>query len=802
MDSSMTGSNVWDDTPLSNDERTYSNGSFDNNPHADPHSSSHYPSQSLWGDSTDPIKPTSTSPYNDDNVDEFKIQNELAHTMKSIVLDDRDDNDNDNYNDNNHDDYEKQNNNITSPIDHVHYVDSNKSDIGNPFLASSVPNEEDSHINNRVDINLLKEKKNQLLDSLTKESTSHSFLKGADDDVKSKIDNDTKNNDNADNNENADELFTSPSKPYKTDNGNNANDDSVLENLLTLTGPDMKNTNDSDPSKAFLSTSSDRSSKYKGIVSPNRKIKILRPRRVTKNILLNSAESSNTKKKAENPLFSTSTTIDPLSAPLSNNTENIANLMTSSSPTSRKQKFINESESLLFNINKDQILAGVVNAQPESSKLPPNALNLDGNFIDDDAEKFDITVGDPIKVSDLTSAHVVYTINTKSKCNILNVQETVVTRRYNDFLWLYHQLLNNHPGYIIPPPPEKQAYGRFDDKFIENRRLALENMLNKIAKRKILQRDPDYIIFLQSENFNEDSKSSEIIIDYNGDVIDSNENNGDTTTDSNVDGNGDREIKMNTMKQLLNSAVSLGLNETSSSSGFFSSLIGLNTPKYVEEDSFILEKQVYVDNLDQQLRQLSQSLDMILEKREELSLSLNDVSTVLLQICDLEVNVEITEILSNFEELQTKIRELLDNGNVSQVLTFGSTVDEYIRLIGSVRNCFDNRLKVCNSVSTLKQHAEKKEHNLIKFKSKSSSQVEKIRRLEEELASINLVLSKQVKFKENYDKIFKNELQKFEFDKIKDFKNMVEIYWESLIESQKVLIELWESFYDKCKFDA
>ncbi|OXT09822.1 hypothetical protein B9K06_27120, partial [Bacillus sp. OG2] len=73
------------------------------------------------------------------------------------------------------------------------------------------------------------------------------------------------------------------------------------------------------------------------------------------------------------------------------------------------------------------------------------------------------------------------------------------------------------------------------------------------------------------------------------------------------------------------------------------------------EDPYILEKQSYVESLDVQLRQLTQSLDMILEKRDELNLSLQDVTTVIQQMVDLEVNVEITDLLNNFAELQSKI---------------------------------------------------------------------------------------------------------------------------------------------------
>lgn len=84
-----------------------------------------------------------------------------------------------------------------------------------------------------------------------------------------------------------------------------------------------------------------------------------------------------------------------------------------------------------------------------------------------------------------------------------------MTRRYKDFLWLYNTLHTNNPGVVVPPPPEKQAVGRFDSNFVESRRMALEKMLNKTAAHPTLQHDGDLKIFLESEAFNMDVKHKE-----------------------------------------------------------------------------------------------------------------------------------------------------------------------------------------------------------------------------------------------------------------------------------------------------
>lgn len=87
--------------------------------------------------------------------------------------------------------------------------------------------------------------------------------------------------------------------------------------------------------------------------------------------------------------------------------------------------------------------------------------------------------------------------------------EFEVKRRYRDFLWLYNTLHGNNPGVVVPPPPEKQAVGRFESNFVEARRAALEKMLNKTAAHPTLQHDADLKLFLESESFNVDVKHKE-----------------------------------------------------------------------------------------------------------------------------------------------------------------------------------------------------------------------------------------------------------------------------------------------------
>ena len=95
--------------------------------------------------------------------------------------------------------------------------------------------------------------------------------------------------------------------------------------------------------------------------------------------------------------------------------------------------------------------------------------------------------------------------------NLISLQQTTsplfqksafsVLRRYSDFLWLYETLSNNNPGVVVPPVPEKSPFGRFDDQFVKQRRVALEKCIQKTANHPVLGKDADLRLFLESDSF-------------------------------------------------------------------------------------------------------------------------------------------------------------------------------------------------------------------------------------------------------------------------------------------------------------
>ncbi|KAI5958636.1 VPS5 [Candida theae] len=373
-----------------------------------------------------------------------------------------------------------------------------------------------------------------------------------------------------------------------------------------------------------------------------------------------------------------------------------------------------------------------------------------------DENELDITVADPTKVGDITSAHIVYTIRTRNKnpesSNFPNLSTAEVTRRYRDFRWIYHQLQANHPGRVIPPPPSKQSIiGRFNEKLIEHRRFALEKMLRNISNKPGLANDPDFISFLTNDGdgrFNEGGDLESSAYNEGG-------HNNSTTS----------------------SAASVATNAAIASTGFMSSLFS-SSSKFVDPDQYFVEKKNYLDDLEYNLKQFAKTIDLIGTQRQDMINILEELAITVEELSALEISKATADILNAFSEVEFKIKDNLDRLNISDQLTIGFTIDEYLRIIESINYVFQTRTKIHQSYSSLTSQIDK----LTKKQPLSPERSFEVEKLKE----------RQSDLKKQFDDIsatIKTELEEFELNRIDDFRNNVEIYVESSIESQKEAIE-------------
>ncbi|KAK0727429.1 Vps5 C terminal like-domain-containing protein [Lasiosphaeria miniovina] len=362
---------------------------------------------------------------------------------------------------------------------------------------------------------------------------------------------------------------------------------------------------------------------------------------------------------------------------------------------------------------------------------------------------FQISVGDPHKVGDLTSSHIVYSVRTKTTSKAYKQGEFEVKRRYRDFLWLYNTLHANNPGVVVPPPPEKQAVGRFESNFVEARRAALEKMLNKTAAHPTLQHDADLKLFLESEAFNIDVKHKER-----------------------------KEPSLGESKSMLSS---FGINVGS-------------TNKFVEQDDWFHERKVYLDALENQLKALLKAIDGMVVQRKAMAEAAGDFSASLHALSTVELSPTLSGPLDALSDLQIMIRDVYDRQAQQDVLTFGIIIEEYIRLIGSVKQAFTQRQKAFYSWHTAESELQKRKASQDKLLRQGKSQQDRLNQVSAEVADAERKVHQARLLFEDMGRLMRSELDRFEREKVEDFKSGVETFLEGAVEAQKELIEKWETF--------
>ena len=317
-----------------------------------------------------------------------------------------------------------------------------------------------------------------------------------------------------------------------------------------------------------------------------------------------------------------------------------------------------------------------------------------------------------------------------------------VTRRYRDFLWLYTSLHNNNPGVVVPPPPEKQAVGRFDTNFVESRRQALERMCNKVAGHPILHHDADLKIFLESETFNIDVKNKE---------------------------NREPDLGQNKGGMLS----SIGIN------------VGGSSGKFVEHDDWFHDRRIYLDALENQLKNLLKAIDTVVAQRKALAEAAGDFAVSLGNLAQVELSPDFSGPLQGLSEVQIRIRELYERQAQQDVLTLGITIDEYMRLIGSVKQAFTQRQKAFHSWHAAESELQKRRNAHEKLLRQGKSQQDKLNEVGAGVSDAEKRAHQARLLFEDMGRLMRGELERFEREKVEDFKSGVETFLEGAVESQK-----------------
>jgi len=337
-------------------------------------------------------------------------------------------------------------------------------------------------------------------------------------------------------------------------------------------------------------------------------------------------------------------------------------------------------------------------------------------------------------------------VHTKTTSPMYSKSSFSVLRRYSDFLWLYETLSNNNPGVVVPPVPGKNAFGRFDSGFVEQRRAALEICLRKIATHPVLQKDTDLKLFLESDSFALDIKHRKA--------------------------------------------------EIAHEKGGLMAAIGqtIAGPRFYETDEWFDKQKGYLDSLELQLKGLVKTIDMVSKQRADVTMAIGEFSQTLHDLSQSDIGKPLSLALAGLAEVERRAEEVQRTQAHEDVSTLLSVADEYSRLINSVRLAFSSRVRMYhvwqNADGNVKRV--KQSHETNRSQGKLSSD-----QLGRSLAVVAEAERRALDAKQEFEqtsKLVKIEVSRFERERIEDFKDALELFLDGMISRQKELISAWENF--------
>ncbi|XP_030233914.1 sorting nexin-1 isoform X1 [Gadus morhua] len=374
----------------------------------------------------------------------------------------------------------------------------------------------------------------------------------------------------------------------------------------------------------------------------------------------------------------------------------------------------------------------------------------------------DVAVTNPEKVGDGMHAFMAYRVSTKSTLPVFRNKEFSVKRRFSDFLGLYEKLSikQSLQGCIIPSPPEKSVVGMTkvkvgkDDsssvEFVERRRAALERYLQRIVAHSVLLQDPDVREFLERD-----------------------------------------ELPRAVNTQALSGAGFLKMINKASDA------VNKMTIKMNESDTWFEDKFQEVENEEQQLRKLHIVVDSLVNHRKELCGNTAVFAKSMAMLGNSEDNTALSRALSQLAEVEDKMEQLHHDQAASDFFILAELLADYVRLLGTVRGCFGQRMRAWQrwqeAQSTLQRKREAEAKLLW------ANKPDKLQQAKEDITEWE---SRVTQYERDFDRIsvtVRKEVLQFEKEKAKDFKFQIYKYLETMLQSQQRLIKFWEAFLPEAK---
>ncbi|XP_044504392.1 sorting nexin 2A-like [Mangifera indica] len=415
------------------------------------------------------------------------------------------------------------------------------------------------------------------------------------------------------------------------------------------------------------------------------------------------------------------------------------------------------------------------NQFPESPISPPSS-----------SDYLRITVSNPQKEQETSNSlvpggntYVTYLITTRTNIPEFNRSEFSVRRRFRDIVTLSDRLAESFRGFFIPPRPDKsvvESQVMQKQEFVEQRRVALEKYLRRLAAHPVIRKSDEFKLFLQVQGKLPLPTSTDVASRMlDGAVKLPKQLFGESTAvvaphEVIQPAKGGRDL-LRLFKELKQSVA----NDW-----------GGSKPPVAEEDKEFLENKERMNDLEQQLSNASQQAEALVKAQQDMGETMGELGLAFIKLTKFETEEAIYNSqraraadMKNVATAAVKASRFYRELN-AQTVKHLDTLHEYLGLMLAVHSAFSDRSSalltvqtLLSELSTLQLRAEKLEAASSKIFGGDKSRIRKIEELKETIRvtedAKSVAINEYERIKENN----RNELERLDRERRTDFLNML-----------------------------
>ncbi|KAJ0020445.1 hypothetical protein Pint_32450 [Pistacia integerrima] len=391
------------------------------------------------------------------------------------------------------------------------------------------------------------------------------------------------------------------------------------------------------------------------------------------------------------------------------------------------------------NSGNDNNTGNEINGIESTNQFPDSPISPSSS-----SDYLRITVSNPQKEQETSNSlvpggntYVTYLITTRTNIPEFNGSEFSVRRRFRDIVTLSDRLAESYRGFFIPPRPDKsvvESQVMQKQEFVEQRRVALEKYLRRLAAHPIIRKSDEFKLFLQVQGKLPLPTSTDVASRMlDGAVKLPKQLFGESTAvvaphEVVQPAKGGRDL-LRLFKELKQSVA----NDW-----------GGSKPPVAEEDKEFLENKERMNDLEQQLSNASQQAETLVKAQQDMGETMGELGLAFIKLTKFENEEAMYNSqraraadMKNVATAAVKASRFYRELN-AQTVKHLDTLHEYLGLMLAVRCAFSDRSSALLTVQTLlselsalQLRAEKLEAASSKIFGGDKSRIRKIEELKE-----------------------------------------------------------------------